>query len=101
MVQAQFKYLADKFRMILRSELPKVLVQCLVSAKPMSEDGAARLCDALVRYGAKQFRLINVHSRSEEAALRDLDVLTRTVYITDELDRWGANDDRQRLSQLL
>lgn len=101
LVQAQFEYLADKFRMILRSELPKILVQRSVSAKPISEDGAAKLCNALVRFGAKRFKVLNVHSSSEEAAPRDVNVLTRTVYIAEELCRWGTNEDWQRLRQFL
>jgi hypothetical protein len=91
-VQAQFEYLAFKFRSIVRSRVRTVLTMRRVDGAPVAPTVLADLRRALDRYGAVETAVIAVHSYGEGGG--DNYCIPET-----DAERWGTVADWNNLSK--
>jgi hypothetical protein len=87
-VMAQFEYLAEKMRMILRSPHRKFLVVRRVNGAPIQRQVTGRLGETLSRLGAMDTAVAVVHSRPIAPECGDVDSAIHR-FIPEHGERWG------------
>lgn len=90
MVSAQFSYLIEKTRIVLRSDCPKRLIFRRVNGEWVSAEQMARLQDVLEGWGARNFELVNVYSKPKPNNVEDD---PHHIYVAEQGARWGHVDN--------
>ena len=96
-VRAQFEYLAVKFRLIAEAPFRKVYVVRQVEGGEMEESSLIPLEQALASFGAKNFELVQVVSRTDSTQPRDRHF--RLVSILENGERWGSLSEWKAMSE--
>src|SRR5215469_16477643 len=98
-VRAQFEYLAVKFRLLAEASFRKIYVVRQVEGGEIGVSHLLRLEQALTSFGASNFELIQVVSRTEPAKSRDR--YFRLISIPENDERWGALSDWNAMAETI
>lgn len=88
-VSAQFAYLTAKLRLLLRSEIPKLLCLRRVQGRPVDHDLLLLLEKVLRDWGARNFEFVVIHS---DASLSKASALPNHHFIPETATRWGQQE---------